>query len=770
MDWWRQTNFRHEAWLPVLLAAFVTLYAVAVRPVWAGLALVDSCNEACEVALRTLVLKDQSSLFPAFDETVARFDGDRSKARCAISRPAGPAVHALILAPFYPGFRALPGTQNDARLLHALFRERGVSEDLIHVLDGPDVTRPELLERMESLIPCLTERDQVVITFSGAAASYGHWGKQEFADFVGSMCRDPMTPDTQAFCDQARIDVREALRAKQEGKEWPPSARQVALERQTESLNEIVLFTSELSVPQDGIVRSKVLLEGVRAAELSNFISQIRNRGADAFIVLDTNYAAGIELLRRQKAAIATSDWSWDTGREVKPSTFEERPSIVELFGSGEMAAFYATDANKWAVESAAGKNEVLGELIFAISEALRSTSDSTVRSMASAVFRSMADRQAPVFEATNADMRFLSPRADAPQRKGEIEIISPSLKRSGQTIEEPSFTLVARYTGNGQPFRAIVDGEILEVDRNGQFRKEIETAGKTQIALRVLASDWSTLAVHSLVFTSGGEELLTQSTGRRYALIIANSAYSDPSFPTLQTPSADATAIAKILTEQFGFETSLPAENGKSLNLMMSNAKKADIQQMLFELRRRLVSEDQLIVYYAGHGENDPDLGAYWVPVDGQASADYTWIAADEITREMKRMNPQAILIIADSCYAGGLSRSSKDDVPASEARTRFLNKAAGLKSRHLIASGGEEPVEDAGGQGHSVFARALITALSTIREPAFTASELLEVKLKPAVISVVNAVGEGQTPGFYRIVKAGDEPGSEFVFVRKQ
>jgi hypothetical protein len=24
-------------------------------------------------------------------------------------------------------------------------------------------------------------------------------------------------------------------------------------------------------------------------------------------------------------------------------------------------------------------------------------------------------------------------------------------------------------------------------------------------------------------------------------------------------------------------------------------------------------------------------------------------------------------------------------------------------------------------------------------------------------------------QTPGFYRIVKAGDEPGSEFVFVRR-
>ncbi len=49
----------------------------------------------------------------------------------------------------------------------------------------------------------------------------------------------------------------------------------------------------------------------------------------------------------------------------------------------------------------------------------------------------------------------------------------------------------------------------------------------------------------------------------------------------------------------------------------------------MLFELRRRLTAEDQLIVYYAGHGEAEEDLGSYWVPVDGQADADFTWIDA---------------------------------------------------------------------------------------------------------------------------------------------
>ena len=81
-------------------------------------------------------------------------------------------------------------------------------------------------------------------------------------------------------------------------------------------------------------------------------------------------------------------------------------------------------------------------------------------------------------------------------------------------------------------------------------------------------------------------------------------------------------------------------------------------------------------------------------------------------------------------------------------------------------MASGGEEPVEDGGGGGHSVFAKALIDALSAMPDQTFTASELFEQKVKPAMIAAANALTEGQTPGFSRIVKAGDEPGSEFMF----
>ena len=64
------------------------------------------------------------------------------------------------------------------------------------------------------------------------------------------------------------------------------------------------------------------------------------------------------------------------------------------------------------------------------------------------------------------------------------------------------------------------------------------------------------------------------------------------------------------------------------------------------------------------------------------------------------------------------------------------------------------------------SVFAASLIDALQTMPDKTFTASEPFEQKVKPAVISAANAVTEDQSTGSSRITRAGDEPGSEFVF----
>src|SRR5262249_15840670 len=104
----------------------------------------------------------------------------------------------------------------------------------------------------------------------------------------------------------------------------------------------------------------------------------------------------------------------------------------------------------------------------------------------------------------------------------------------------------------------------------------------------------------------------------------------------------------------------------------------------------------------------------------------DVNWIIADDITAKLTRIQARHILIVSDSCYSGTLSRDVAPSLTTPLERQRYLLKANGSKSRVLMASGGNEPVTDSGGGGHSVFAAALLRGLREMKEKEFTAEEL--------------------------------------------
>ena len=81
-------------------------------------------------------------------------------------------------------------------------------------------------------------------------------------------------------------------------------------------------------------------------------------------------------------------------------------------------------------------------------------------------------------------------------------------------------------------------------------------------------------------------------------------------------------------------------------------------------------------------------------------------------------------------------------------------------------MTSGGDQPVLDNFGQGHSVFARALLDKLANNTQ-IISGSELF-LTIRDAVKVAANAVGVKQTPEFKAIKGAGHEAGS-FFFVPK-
>src|SRR5499427_109118 len=81
---------------------------------------------------------------------------------------------------------------------------------------------------------------------------------------------------------------------------------------------------------------------------------------------------------------------------------------------------------------------------------------------------------------------------------------------------------------------------------------------------------------------------------GRYHALVIGNNAYTDMS--PLKTAVSDATAIADLLRTTYGFTVTL-----------LTNATREDIITALDQLRATLTEQDNLLIYYAGHGVLDP-------------------------------------------------------------------------------------------------------------------------------------------------------------------
>jgi len=138
-------------------------------------------------------------------------------------------------------------------------------------------------------------------------------------------------------------------------------------------------------------------------------------------------------------------------------------------------------------------------------------------------------------------------------------------------------------------------------------------------------------------------------------------------------------------------------------------------------------------------------------------------WISADDITSNLRAVPARHILIVSDSCYSGTIHRGLGLTATETTERDRFLQKMLTGKSRTLMASGGNEPVSDGGGDGHSVFGRMFLTGLTKMEKSSFTASELFRDFVQERVAGRAN-----QTPEYNPLRNSGHESG-DFVFIRK-
>ena len=253
----------------------------------------------------------------------------------------------------------------------------------------------------------------------------------------------------------------------------------------------------------------------------------------------------------------------------------------------------------------------------------------------------------------------------------------------------------------------------------------------------------------------NSGKEAFNKGTYR--ALIIGNKDYQNGKgrWSDLKTSLTDAHAVKTVLQQNYGF-TDVQ---------LIQNATRRDVLVALQDLSKRVLSNDNVLVYYAGHGYMDTETNqGYWVPVDAKGGDQTTFLRNSTIRDEMTLIASRAkhILLISDSCFSGTLLRSGSRGLAPAENAELYYQKVADKKSVQILSAGGVEYVDDDyNTSGHSPFTYFLLNELKTNNRPMLTLSEL-STSVKKAVANNVEQVPESGV-----LHGAGDELG-EFIFIR--
>ncbi len=335
------------------------------------------------------------------------------------------------------------------------------------------------------------------------------------------------------------------------------------------------------------------------------------------------------------------------------------------------------------------------------------------------------------------------------------IEIVDTSAVRS--TSAQPRDTtgeLVGRVEAPAGLAELTADGERQPVKDGGFFRFHPRSRRVTLVAVDLQGKRGQ--LVHDLDAKAAVNPSPRRAAkfGAYHALVIGNANYL--AMPRLETAANDATVIKELLESRYGFQVTL-----------LQDAKYLDVLSAFSGLRKSLGEDDNLVIYFAGHGELDSATGlGYWLPVDADETSKTNWISSREVSMQLDLLPARHVLVIADSCYSGALTRSALARVETSteKDKSRRMAGLASKRSRTALTSGGLNPVLDTGGGGHSIFARSLLDALARPADPLETYSVWSSVKAR--VMYETRSLRRQQVPEYAPIQHAGHE-GGEFFFV---
>ena len=232
--------------------------------------------------------------------------------------------------------------------------------------------------------------------------------------------------------------------------------------------------------------------------------------------------------------------------------------------------------------------------------------------------------------------------------------------------------------------------------------------------------------------------------------MLIANNNYDY--WDNLISPINDVSKIGSILEKNYGFEVEI-----------LKDGNRDNILDKLFEYSTKTSDKDNLLIYYAGHGEI-VNTNAYWIPNNASKEISSKWLNINDVNSAISMINAKHLLVMVDACYQGTAFKSGNQKIigPSNDEMNdvKYFEKIKMRRSRIVITSGNNEPVVDALLDGHSPFAYKFIDIL--INNNNYETSTSMFIKLNKYHANL------SQSPNIIYSFKWA-HGGGEFIFLKK-
>jgi uncharacterized caspase-like protein len=256
------------------------------------------------------------------------------------------------------------------------------------------------------------------------------------------------------------------------------------------------------------------------------------------------------------------------------------------------------------------------------------------------------------------------------------------------------------------------------------------------------------------LEFFKPPPQRFNERMGKDYALLVATDHYND--WHPLYNPVNDATAVKQELEAHYGFQTEL-----------IQNPELNDIFAALMHYaERKYDQDDQLFLFFAGHGTYDDTTGEGFVVARDSKREDLyrnSYLPHSRLREIVNNIKCRHIFIVLDVCFGGTfddrISARRGEEGDAKMPVPQFISRKLQHKTRKYLTSGGKEYVKDGEPGKHSPFAARFLEALrrSDAKDHVLTYHKLISY--------VENLKPQPRTGDF-----GAFEAGSDFLFISKR